>query len=197
MSFIPTIPNLSDFILTSAGQLAGNYFAMFQAFQQDHLNFNDANQGKHNKLTLTLQQADPVTAPSTQIALYNKVGTGSVPQLFFRPSNSGTPIQLSYQTVGNTGTTQYSFLAGPFIFYCGDVLGFTDGQVITLTPTTQLISVILTIWADNIPAIGISVPPAAATAVISGSTFTIQSFFQTLVASPINVSYLAIGLVTA
>jgi hypothetical protein len=199
MSFTPNIPNLSDFILQSGAQLRANWTEIFDAFSQDHVNLIDDNKGKHNKLTLRNQSIDPVTG-SDQVAVYNKNGTDTLPQLFYMPNNAQTPIQLSYQSIVNTGTSQYSFIAGPFIFYAGQVINFTNHQNIILSPTTTLISVLCTVYAEYIPSLAnppTPKPALAATGVITGtSKFQIQCQFKALFTQPLNLSYIAIGLVT-
>lgn len=102
----------------------------------------------HNVLTLQ-PAADPATTVN-QVALYSKLVTG-VPQLFYRPSNNQTPIQMTYPSLVNTGTSQYSFVAGPFIVYTGFITNPTQAQLVTLTPGSSLIYVDLTLAFPSNP----------------------------------------------
>lgn len=98
--------------------------------------------GYHTSFTMPRQTVDPTTG-STQIALYNKFDASNVPQLFFRPNNNQTPIQLtndnlSFVQNSTVGDRQSTFLAGPFTIYQGFIINATDNQVVTLTPASTL-----------------------------------------------------------
>ncbi len=154
---------------------------------------NQENEGKHNVLMFR-QQTDPTTT-ADQVSLYIK-SIGGVPNLFFRPRNSGTPIQLTYSSI-STGLQstnpdvylpqQYSFVAGPFIVYAGSLTSPTKGQVVNLTPSSTLIYVDLTMAdSDPIPTINPTIIPTS----IAANSFTIE--FQTGL-NPKKAYYLAIG----
>lgn len=192
MSFNSSIPTVNDFILQLGPAFNANFNAIYQAFAQDHLALNQTDAGKHRSLTLQHQVSDPVTAVD-EIAIYNKDGTDSLPQLFYAPSNAQTPIQLTYQSLSITPPQAYSFIAGPFIFYFGKLGAVTNNQVVTLTPTTNLIMALLTL-SGNFPVTqGVKIP-LSANAVISGSSFTIKSdILSTSVYPSTNCSYIALG----
>jgi hypothetical protein len=84
------------------------------------------------------QAADPTTT-ATQVAIYNKL-VSSIPNLFYRPNNSQTPIQMTYPSIGvnPASAQQYSFVPGPFVFYSGKISNPTNGQTITLSPSSTL-----------------------------------------------------------
>lgn len=192
MSFNPTIPVITDPILQSQRQMRANFQAIAAAWAVNHrpLTGNDDFGGMHNLFLLRPQGADPATS-STQIALYNKVVT-SIPQLFTRPKSSGTPIRMSYPTIkADESDEQYTFMAGPFLIYGGKIATPTNGQLVTLTPGTQLIHVDLTTTNLNfVPGI---VQVAVATN-LSGTSFNIT--YQNVGSSPIpfDVYYFAVGL---
>lgn len=149
--FNPNIPVDTDLMLRSQFQIRANFQSIFAAFAKNHVRLNDAQQGMHNLLLFRTQSGDPTTG-ADQIALYTKL-VSSVPQVFFRPQNNATPIQMTYQSL-RTGLqstnpdvyfpTQYSFMAGPFVIYAGIVNGATNGQTVTLLPATTLLYVGLT-----------------------------------------------------
>ena len=58
-----------------------NFLTIGAAFAIDHIDYNTAGQGKHNKVTLPVQAADPVLA-GNDIALYSK-SNGATSELFF------------------------------------------------------------------------------------------------------------------
>ncbi len=196
MSYNNSIPNISDFVLQSGPQLRANYNSIFTSFSQDHYPMNNPNAGMHKSLTLRPQNADPVTG-ADEVAIYNKIGTGTVPQLFYAPNNAQTPIQLTFQSVVNTGDRQYSYVAGPFIFYFGKINAPLNNQVVTLSPSSTLITVILVGGSNKGSDITLQNLAYSFSGTPSGSSFTMHidpldgSSIPTLF-----VSYTAIGLVT-
>ena len=148
-------------------------------------------QGQHRVLTMRAQASDPTTA-SNQIAIYNKL-VSSIPELFFAPKSSGTPIQLTYPTISaGSGDTQQSFLAGPFVVYSGIVRGgITNGQQITVSPASTLIYANVT--AYGVTALANARPTVVATSLNSpANTFTVNFFPSGGTTVPI-IYYLAIG----
>lgn len=134
-------------MIKSQRQIRANYQAINQVFSENHVAMNQEFQGMHNSLTFRIQ-ANPTTS-ATQIALFTKL-VNSAPMLFFAPSSSQTPIQLTYNSI-STGlqstnpnvykSDQYSFIPGPFIVYGGLITGATNGMTKTLTPTSTLLFV--------------------------------------------------------
>jgi hypothetical protein len=59
-----------------------NFITIGTAFAIDHVDYNTAGQGKHNKVTLPVQAVDPVLV-ANDIAIYSKVNGANVSQLFF------------------------------------------------------------------------------------------------------------------
>lgn len=148
MSYKTTIPNPGDFLAISQKQLLANYLAIYAAFSKNHvtLDSNSNTPGLHTYFTIPRITVDPATT-TTQIALYSKLDGSSVPQLFLRPSNNGTPIQMTNSNVTFTEPTnenrQSTFVPGPFTVYTGFKADAVDGDIITLTPNTTLFYVAL------------------------------------------------------
>jgi len=151
MSFNSSIPISTDPILQSQSQLKSNFQAINNAFSDNHVGLTEDPEfaGMHNQLTLRPQGSDPAT-DANQIAIYNKL-VSSIPEMFYIPNNSQTPIQLTYPSLltgkDNTGAflkQQYSFSAGPFIIFFGRIDNPTSGQIVTLAPGTSLLYVDLT-----------------------------------------------------
>ena len=198
------MPQGTDPILQSYSQLKSNFQAIDAAFSDNHVGLTNTTDlvGKHNILTLQPQTLDPATS-ATQVALYNKLDGSSIPQMFFRPSNNLTPIQMTYtslQTGMNTTTTyfpeQYTFSAGPFIIYGGIIVKPSDGDTKTLTPGTTLIYVDLIATNSTIKVTGApgNIPPFAYAIPtnITGTTFTIR--FDPNANEKMDLYYFAIGL---
>lgn len=196
MSYNSSIPNAGDFLSLSQKQILSNFQSINNSFFEDHVALTAVEDvGKHNYLTFTAQIGDPATA-ADQCALYNKI-VSSVPQLFFRPSNNGTPIQLTnsnlntIQTGGPTNT-QSSFLAGPFTIYFGYVVNCPISQLMTMPGSSTLIYVGLsTIKTNSTPNNNQGSNTAVATD-ITGNQFTIRRAAVSLV-NP-TVYYTAIGI---
>lgn len=203
MSFNPNIPQVTDSTLQSFSQLRANFQAIAAAFADNHVGLTRTSDvmAKHTVLTMQPQTSDPATS-ATQVAIYNKL-VSSIPELFYRPSSSATPIQMTYPTL-RTGLqttnpnvyfpTQYSFVAGPFIIYSGFIKAPTNGQPVTLTPGTTLLFVDLIAANSNIAGGGPGSPPTNAYAVptgVSGTTFTIQ--YNPPPVGGFDVYYFAIG----
>jgi hypothetical protein len=189
MSFNSAIPLITDPLLQSANQIKANFQAINAAFGDNHVSLaaDASTLGKHNLLSFRPQIADPATS-STQTALYNKL-VSAIPELFFRHNNSQTPIQLTYPSIKADNTlTQYSFIAGPFIVYGGFIKAPTNGQVVTLSPGTQLIFVDLIVASSTTVN---HIDEAAATA-IAGTSFTIK--YAPFATGSLDIYYLAIGL---
>lgn len=154
--------------------------------------------GMHKVVNFPYQSSDPTTS-ATEIALYSKL-VSSIPQLFFAPSSSQTPIQMTgvIPLTGLQDTNpdvyypqQYSFMAGPFTIYGGVVHTPTVGQNVPLTPSSTLLYVGLTV-GNSTNDIGKPIVSAAVPTNISGSSFDIG--YQTFAGSPkFDVYYLAIG----
>ncbi len=190
MSFNSSIPLGTDPMIKSQKQTRSNFQAINSVFAENHVRMNDAFQGMHNFMVFRPQTGDPTTS-STQIALYTKT-VSQIPQLFFAPSSSQTPIQMTYTNPQSGIQTtnpdvyfadQYSTLAGPFIFYGGLIKGVTNGSTKILTPTSTLIYAgAKTVFIDNSLNRTVSLT-------FAGSTIT----FGNLSGSPFDVYYIAIG----
>ena len=187
MSYNTTIPQGTDPTLQSAAQLRANFQAINVAFGDNHVGLTQDPEfiGMHNLLTLQPQDGDPVTS-ATQIGLYQKTIAGNQ-QLFYAPSSSQTPIQMTYQSIkSDLSNTQYTFVAGPFVIYGGFIPAATNGQVVTLLPSTTLIHVDLTLANLKTPVVTFGAVPSA----IAANTFTIQLAGT----SPAPLYYFAVGV---
>jgi hypothetical protein len=191
MSFNSSIPLGTDAMVKSQKQIRANFQAIGSVFAENHVIMNDAFQGMHNFLVFRPQTGDPTTS-SSQIALYTKI-VSSVPQLFYAPSSSQTPIQLTY-TPPQTGlqstnpdvyfADQYSIMAGPFIMYGGLVKNVPNGSSTkNLTPVSTIIYASgFTVFIDNKTNRSVAVS-------FLGSTLT----FVNASGAPYDVYYIAIG----
>ena len=189
MSFNSNIPQGTDALIKSQGQLRSNFQAINAVFSENHVPMNSELQGMHNLLNFRPQGLDPATS-ATQIALFTKL-VSSIPMLFYAPSSSQAPVQLTFPSL-STGlqssnpdvylADQYSFIAGPFVVYGGKITGATNGQVKVLSPTTTLL------YASVKTIYKVDLAVSSVTAIV-GSSFTIGLGGPT----PQDIYYLAIG----
>ena len=101
MTFVP-VPNASDPSLSSQQQLQINFQQINSIFGENHkalFNCPLDDLGRHTGILLDKQASDP-TILADEVALYSKLGTGGIPQLFFKPTTLGDPIQMTYQNTG-------------------------------------------------------------------------------------------------
>lgn len=146
MSFNSNIPQGTDAMIKSQGQIRSNYQSINSVFSENHVQMNQKMQGMHALLNFRPQTINPTTS-ATQIAIFTKL-VNTIPMLFYAPSSSQTPIQLTYPSL-STGLQstkpdvylpdQYSFIAGPFVVYGGKITGAVTGQIKVLAPTTTLL----------------------------------------------------------
>lgn len=192
MSYNSNIPQGTDPMIKSQGQIRANYQAINRVFLENHVQMNnDEFKGMHDIVNFRAQP-DPTTS-ATQIALFTNL-VGGQTQLFYSPSNSQTPIQLtsSALSTGLQSTNpdiylpeQYSFLPGPFIVYGGKITGAVDGQVKVLAPTSTLLYAgVVTIFKTALN------NPQSFTSNLVGSSFTINLLPNT---TPQDIYYFAIG----
>lgn len=117
MAYQPTKPLANDKLSTSQGDISGNFTEINTFVGVDHVLFNSADQGKHNRvffkqqvpnqvapLPVTDAAGDCVTG-ATEAALYTKDSTGApgTAGLYFRPPNSGAPIEFTYALKATPG----------------------------------------------------------------------------------------------
>jgi hypothetical protein len=198
MSYNSSIPQAASKRVISQKQIKANFTAIYNAFAKNHLKLGPPDtQGKHNILILRPQGADPATT-ANQTAIYNKL-VATIPNLFYRPNNNQTPIQMTYPSINVSSalSQQYSFVAGPFVVYGGLISNPMDGDVINLAitgPATTLRTVLLCSrnfsGVSNLPGgnllIGWAIPTN-----IAGTSFTIR--FEVHPGQTRDVQYLAIG----
>lgn len=131
MTFNPNIPQATDLISVSQGQLLTNNQQLDTLFDIDHVTWDDAttaDRGKHRAVHLKFQGSDPTTA-ADEGAIYTKTD-----DLFYRRSGNGDVVLLS-GTPGPSGPTQpgHSWLPGGLLLQW-DVGSFSTGQL-TLVKT--------------------------------------------------------------
>lgn len=110
MAYQPNIPRATDQLSQSQADIEGNFQAIQQLIDINHVDFSDGiNYGKHNFVSFVQQGSDPTTS-STEVAMYSKV-VGGIVTLFVRPASNGTPQPFNFPittqniTITGTGST--------------------------------------------------------------------------------------------
>lgn len=190
MTYNTNIPQGTDPILQSQGQIRPNFQEINRVFSNNHVGINDDFKGQHNVLTMRPQVGDPITS-ATQVAIYNKL-VSTLPNLFYMPNNTQTPIQLTYPSLNTSSSSneQYSFVAGPFVVYMGKKVNVANGQNVVLLPATTLIYVGLT--SVNVSGVGLTISNVPIPINIVGNSFDI-AIDPALSGGNVDVFYLAIG----
>jgi hypothetical protein len=115
--FLPNIPQSSDNLDFSQGQLLSNNQGLDTVFGIDHTLFSDstANKGKHKKSTYFAQAASPGTSAS-ESAIYSKTAGTGTNEIYIQKESTapaGSDIQLTLFSKGvATLQTGYSWLPG-------------------------------------------------------------------------------------
>src|SRR5208282_6381299 len=98
------IPQATDQISVSQGQLLNNFGAIQTLIDVDHVDFANANAGQHNQVTMPVQGAAPAFNPGT-VGLFNLLNATSGRNELYVENSVGaiTPMTASLQaTVGYT-----------------------------------------------------------------------------------------------
>lgn len=147
MAYQPNIPLPTDLLKNSQADIQANFISNSAAFNQNHVDFNDANAGKHKFLQMPEQSVSPVTA-ANEMGLYTKE-QGGVAQLFVRRESNGDEINLTNDVGKNIqGWTR---LANGLIVKWGYVQGIGPRDVIQPTyfypvdPSIPIFSTVYTV----------------------------------------------------
>jgi hypothetical protein len=103
MAYNNAIPQPADRLKDSQPQILENFSQIYNLIGVNHANFNTANAGKHNLVTMPVQAANPATT-ATEMALYTRTSalTGA-PELAIRRASSGTITEMTAGLLAATG----------------------------------------------------------------------------------------------
>ena len=115
MAFTANVPQAGQSLGASRTIINQNFVQTEAAFNVDHVDLNDGDQGKHAKVTIPEGLA--ASTSTNEIALYAK-DTNSRPTLWLRQESDGTEIQMSGTdpVVSQSGST---FLPGGLLLQWG------------------------------------------------------------------------------
>ena len=123
MSYNPAIPQATDLISVSQGDLLNNFTVSNNVFGVDQYEFDFSggdpapydiavagDKGKARQTTLVRVSADIANAGANEIGLYNKNDGSGVQQLYMRRNSGGSVIQMTGSTI--PGVPGMTFLPG-------------------------------------------------------------------------------------
>jgi len=188
MTYNANIPQPTDLISVSQGQILANFQQLNTQFGIDHVAFNtgSGNGDGHHKQATFDASVTPSTPTGTQSVLYPQTVSGAV-QLFFQ--NATTTTQIT--GVSSNAAGGYVFLPGGFIIQWNNVTA-TDNTTIAfpISFPTACRNVQITPLAFTNPGTLVSVSPTP-----TNSLFTprVKKATDGSTASAIQIFYLAIG----
>lgn len=197
------IPAATDTLATSQGDIQTNFASIESLIDVDHVDFNDANAGMHNQITLPLNDNSPI-APvfsSPNIGLYNLVPAAApltnINELFINKYVNGlvqkqipmTASTLSTNAVPAAFSTGYTYLPSGIIMKWGQ-FPFNQNPATTIVfdatvPFTQILSLQLT---PNVAGGAVVASVSVKTTLVNATGFTAITN-----ATAGFISYLAIG----
>lgn len=141
MPYNANIPQATDTLNDSQGDLLNNFQAIQTLIDVNHYDFASALQGKHMFVSLPIQSALPGTT-TTEMALFTQNDGSGNPQMWIQQPNNGAAINFTgfVNTLANGGTT----LPSGVILKWGR--NTTSGGVQNITFTTAFPNAILTVY---------------------------------------------------
>lgn len=166
MAYQANIPQPNNLLSQSQDDILNNFQAIQTLIGVNHVNFNDADQGKHKWITFPQQGATPPGGSGFnpgELGMYNAIYSVSTQnELFINKTNQATVVQipstasiLSVNSAPASISAGYSYLPSGIILRWGSVTGATGSNTQTLGSNpnagpalTQILSVQLTPYSS-------------------------------------------------
>ncbi len=191
MAYNENIPQAADNPSQSQAQILDNFLAISGAFNTNHGNFNDPDEGKHIFLQMPEQTSVPTTA-ADEMALYTKESTlTSTSEMFIRRESNGTEIEFTSSLPAINGWTR---LPSGILLKWGTASG--SGAHTTLFPTGPTIPVFSSVFSGFVVTSDLSATPNTFATFRSVSTTGISVFGSqrtSTTSTATTYNYLAIG----
>lgn len=126
-----------------------NFSVIDTAFSVDHVDYNDPNQGKHDKVTMPVQAASP-TSGAGEVVLFSRTSTlTSVPEMAFRRQSNGAVVEFTSASLAATG---WSYLPSGLLIKWGNgnTLAAPAGVTTITFPTGPTIPAFTTIFSIQV-----------------------------------------------
>lgn len=199
-----SIPQPSNKLRNSQSDLLGNFTAINDFVSEDHVGFNVANIGKHNKVTFPVQAAAPAFAAGEN-GIYNKLfNTGTNPtnknELYVHKQRNATTAEIPFtaSSLSNTNPLTlgkgWSYLPSGFLFVWG-IADITSSSV-GITPQADSgcpnFNVVMQVLISPYSTLGVTAfsPVVQSIPVAPTGNFTVQASGQT---ANTKITYLVIG----
>jgi hypothetical protein len=201
MAYNPNIPQATDVLSQSQGDLLNNFMAINTFVIVDHAGFSDPNEGKHNKVTFPVQNPAP-TFLAGEIGLYSFLNpVTSANELYVANSASpsvATPMTASIlSTNANPGNnvSGWTYLPSGLLLKWGNVTA--NGNTAFLFPVaadipvfTNVMSMQITTYANS----GLDSNTFARLSAFTNVGFNVYGSARiTMTAASASFQYLAIG----
>lgn len=153
-AFQANIPQPTDQLSDSQGDLLGNFQAIQTLIDVNHYDFASSNQGKHFAVSMPPQASSPaITFAAGEVGLYSYVNaTTSQSELYINKTNQATVTQipatassLSITSAPVQGSAGWSYLpSGIYITWGSTTVNGNTLITLATPPPTQILSVQLT-----------------------------------------------------
>lgn len=105
MAYVSTIPQATDKLSVSQGDLLNNFIAIDTFVNVNHYGFGTADEGKHLYIQMPITGSPPGTA-ADEVALYTDTGlTSGNPELWVRRESNGAQIAFTEAVKTSAGWT--------------------------------------------------------------------------------------------
>jgi|FreactcultureFD7_1027221.scaffolds.fasta_scaffold02489_7 hypothetical protein len=143
MAYNPNIPQATDTLNSSQGDLLANFMAIQTLIDVNHYDFASANQGKHMFVTMPVQTQSPGTALG-EMALFTMNDGSGTPQLWLQAQNQASAgPAVNFTTYNTTLANGGTNLPSGIVLKWGQ--GTTTGGVQAVTFTTAFPTALLCI----------------------------------------------------
>ena len=202
MAYNANIPQPTDTLNKSQGDLLANFQALQTLIDVNHYDFASGNQGKHMFVSMPVQAADPSTA-GNEMALYTKLaGSPLVPHMFIRQQTNGAVVDFTGVnfvpvlpwSIGSQGSTT---LPSGLILKWGSNTTPSSGSIglLTVPFSTPFTSIFVPFAVAANPAGVINNSVTARIYTYSNSQIQVETFFTTSGNHfPVTFSWFAIGI---
>jgi len=164
----PNIPQPTDLLSVSQGNLLNNFGALQALIDVNHVDFAATGAGKHKWVTLPLQGATPPAGAgfiAGELGLYNAAyALTTQNELFINKTNQATVVQvpatasvLSANSAPAQGSPGWTLLPSGIVLRWGNFTGFTGLATVTLSTSaangpalTQILTVQVTPYNTSV-----------------------------------------------
>lgn len=171
MPYNANIPQSTDLISVSQGDLLANFQALNTFLNVNHVDFSSGNAGKHKWVTFPVQGSSPVIALG-DIALFSKNSTLTTFNELFITNQAGTETPI---TASDPATTGWAYLPSGLLLKWGVNAG--NGDTVIPFPVAATIPVFNNVyWASVCDVFNSATDTDTYVRLTSFSTVTIRAF---------------------